>query len=187
MSMRRTPVPPPASDVVVRLARAGEHEAVGALTVAGYDADGYFLRTDGSYDHEYAAWIGDAASRSGDSTVLVAVAGEQLVGTVTWCPRGSSFAQLAQQQHQGEFRALSVAPDVRGRGVGRALVEACLERARRAGLTEVLLCSLTEMAPAHRLYLSMGFVRRPDLDWSPLPGTLLWGFSLALPPVDVSG
>ena len=173
-------MPPPASDLVVRPVRAGELDAVGRLTVAGYDADGHLLRADGTYDHEYAAWIGDAAGRADDSEVLVAVDGDRLVGTVTWCPPGSASAQLARQPHQGEFRTLAVDPHARGRGVGRALVEACVARARADGLGEVLLCSLTEMTTAHRLYLSMGFVRRPDLDWSPVPDVRLWGFGLML-------
>jgi ribosomal protein S18 acetylase RimI-like enzyme len=173
-------VPPPASDLVVRPVRADEHGAVGRLTVAGYEADGHLLRPDGTYDHEYAAWIGDVAGRAADTEVLVAVDADRLLGTVTWCPPGSASAQLARQPHQGEFRTLSVDPDARGRGVGRALVEACLRRARRAGLDEVLLCSLTEMTAAHRLYLSMGFARRPDLDWSPQPGVRLLGFGWRL-------
>lgn len=156
------------------------------MTVAGYEADGHLTRADGTYDHEYAAWIGDVAGRADDSEVLVAVDGKHLVGTVTWCPHGSAFAQLARQPFQAEFRTLSVDPRARGRGVGRALVEACVDRARRAGLTEVLLCSLTEMTTAHRLYRSMGFARRPELDWTPVPGAHLWGFALALPPDDGS-
>ncbi|MCW2840562.1 MAG: hypothetical protein JWR55_2045 [Aeromicrobium sp.] len=36
------------------------------------------------------------------------------------------------------------------------------------------------MAPAHPLYLSMGFQRRPELDWSPEPAVRLLAFSLSL-------
>ena len=53
-------------------------------------------------------------------------------------------------------------------------------------MTEVLICSLTEMAPAHRMYESFGFERRPELDWAPVEGVVLWAFSVdlatALPP-----
>lgn len=171
---------PPVSDLVVRPARDDELDAVGRLTVAGYDADGFLQRADGTYDHEYAAWIGDVPGRAADSEVLVAVGGDRLVGTVTWCPPNSPFVQLARQPHQGEFRTLSVDPRARGRGVGRVLVAACVERARDAGLRELLLCSLPAMTTAHRLYLSMGFVRRSDLDWSPSPEVRLWGFGLTL-------
>jgi ribosomal protein S18 acetylase RimI-like enzyme len=163
--------------VRVRVAREDEYAAVGALTVEGYDADGYLVTSDGTYDDDYAAWLADAAPRGRDSDLLVAVEGDELLGTVTWCPYGTPFAQLATQPHQGEFRTLSVAPAGRRRGVGRALVEECLARARAAGLTEILICSVDVMAPAHRLYASYGFRRRPELDWSPAPGVLLWAFS----------
>jgi ribosomal protein S18 acetylase RimI-like enzyme len=166
--------------MVIRPAREEEYDAVGALTVAGYDADGYLTYPDGTYDQGYAGWLADAASRAQNSTLLVAFDGDQLVGTVTWCPYGSADAQLAKEPHQGEFRTLSIAPEARGRGVGRALVEHCLERARSAGLTEVLLFSLREMVPAHRLYAGLGFARRPDLDWTPEPDVELWAFSLTL-------
>jgi GNAT superfamily N-acetyltransferase len=173
-------VPPPASDLQLRPALPEEAEAVGALTVAGYDADAYLTLPDGSFDHEYAGWLADGATRSRDGVLIVAVDGEDLLGTVTWCPPGSPFRELSNRDDQGEFRTLSVAPEARGRGVGSALVDWCIAEARSTGLAEILLSSLPEMAPAHRLYVSRGFVRRPDLDWSPLPDIVLWGFSLEL-------
>ena len=153
---------------------------VGALTVAGYDADGHLMNPDGSYDHEYAAWLADGGTRARDGVLLVAVDGDDLLGTVTWCPPGSPFRELATRDDQGEFRTLSVAPEARGRGVGSALVDWCLDEARASGLAEVLLCSLPTMTTAHRLYESRGFVRRPELDWTPFPGVDLWAFSLQL-------
>lgn len=153
---------------------------MGALTVAGYDSEGYLRLPDGTYDDRYAAWIGDVAGRSKGSTVLVATSGDDLLGTVTWCPYGSAYAQLATAPHQGEFRTLSVSPRARGRGVGGALVGECVGRARAAGLAEIVICSLPEMLPAHRLYTSFGFGRRPELDWSPEPRVDLWAFSLTL-------
>jgi GNAT superfamily N-acetyltransferase len=168
------------SDFQLRPALPEEAEAVGTLTVAGYDADGYLTFADGSYDHEYAGWLADGVTRARDGVLIVAVDGEDLLGTVTWCPPGSPFRELSTRDDQGEFRTLSVAPEARGRRVGSALVDWCITEARATGLAEILLCSLPDMAPAHRLYESRGFVRRHDLDWAPFPGVLLWGFSLAL-------
>jgi GNAT superfamily N-acetyltransferase len=168
------------SDFLLRRAHPDEVEAVGALTVAGYDADGHLMRPDGTFDDEYAGWLADGGARARDGVLVVAVDGNDLLGTVTWCPPGSPFRELSTRDDQGEFRTLSVAPEARGRRVGSALVDWCIAEARATGLTEILLCSLPEMTTAHRLYESRGFVRRSDLDWSPVPGVDLWGFSLTL-------
>lgn len=165
------------SGIQIRSAQEAEFTAVGELTVAGYDANGYLVLPDGTYDEQYAAWLADVQGRAAGSTVLVAAEHGALLGTVTWCPYGSPFAQLARAPHQGELRTLSVAPGARRRGVARLLLSACLDQARASGISEVVLCSLPEMTSAHALYGSEGFVRRPDLDWSPLPGVTLWGFS----------
>lgn len=166
------------SDVEIRLAHESEFVVVGALTVAGYDADGYLTRLDGSFDEGYAGFLRDAQTRGGDGQLLVTVGGGQILGTVTWCPPGSPFRELATIDSQGELRTLSVSPDARGKGVGRALVQWCIDQARHEGLVEIVLSSLPEMGPAHNLYESLGFIRRPDLDWSPFPDVHLWGFSL---------
>lgn len=168
------------SDLLVRPARPDELERAGAVTVAGYEADGHLVRPDGGYDDVYASRLADATTRARDSVVLVAVDGDELVGTATWCPPGSSWRELGDGPDHGEVRMLAVAPSARGRRVGSALLDACLAEARAAGLDEVRLCSLPEMTTAHRLYAARGFERRPELDWSPFPDVLLWGFGLRL-------
>jgi hypothetical protein len=78
-------------------------------------------------------------------------------------------------------------PDARGRGVGLALVRWCLERARASGARELVLSSATSMRAAHRLYIGLGFTRRPALDWSPMPGLDLLGFGVVLDPPSANG
>jgi hypothetical protein len=36
------------------------------------------------------------------------------------------------------------------------------------------------MRAAQAIYLRLGFTRRPDRDWEPVPGVRLLGFALAL-------
>jgi len=181
------------SEFLLRPARPDEVDAVGALTVAGYDADAYLTLPDGSFDHVYGDWLADGAARAREGMLMVAVEsvaargpapppgdGDVLLGTVTWCPPGSPLREVSTRDDQGEFRTLSVAPEARGRRVGSALVDWCIAEARTTGLAEILLSTLPEMRPAHRLYESRGFVRRPELDWSPFPDVVLWGFSLTL-------
>lgn len=164
----------------MRLALPHEYDAVGALTAEGYRADDLLGRPDGSEDH-YEPQLRDAAGRATQAEVLVAADDDDtLLGTVTWCPVGSALRELAVTDDQGEFRMLAVAVAGRRQGVARALVEACLERARTAGLREIVICSLPQMTKAHALYASVGFVRAPELDWKPVPVINLWGFRLSL-------
>ena len=73
---------------------------------------------------------------------------------------------------------LAVAAEARGRGVGTALIQACLDEARATGLAGVAISTMAEMTGAHRLYERMGFSRVPEADWSPVEGVSLLAFRL---------
>lgn len=164
----------------MRRARPEEWAQAGEIAADGYAADGLLTRGDGTIDVDYRDQLLDGGRRAEQAELLVAVHDGVLVGTVTWCPLGSPWRQVAQQDHQGEFRMLAVAPADRGHGAGRAMVEACLDRARTAGLTEVVMSSLPEMTTAHRIYAALGFTRAPELDFTPVPLVHLWAFRLYL-------
>ena len=167
----------------VRAARPEEYAAVGELTAEAYRVDGLLdeheLPTEATYEEKLL----DDARRAAEAELWVAVDDDGAVlGTVTWCPVRSPWRQLARAEHQAEFRMLSVDPAGRRRGVARALVDACLDRARQDAMTEVVIWSHPRMLGAHTLYARMGFERACDLDGSPAPGVFLWGFRLALQP-----
>ena len=75
---------------------------------------------------------------------------------------------------------LGVDPVRQGGGAGRALVQWCIDRAVADGKDRVLIHSTPWMVRAHGLYERLGFERRPDLDWLPLPNIGLIGFALEL-------
>ena len=56
-----------------------------------------------------------------------------MLGSVTFVLPGTAYAEMAGPG-EAEFRMLAVDPAAQGRGVGEALVRACLERATDAGL-----------------------------------------------------
>ena len=165
---------------VVRVAEPAEYAEAGRITADGYHADDLLRRTDGLIDLDYQAQLTDTSGRGREAELLVAVDDGEVLGTVTWCPPWSPWRELATRPDQGEFRMLSVAPAGRRRGVGRALVKACLDRARAQGVREVLISSLPQMTAAHALYREFGFVRAPALDHSPKPQVHLWAFRLVL-------
>lgn len=106
--------------------------------------------------------------------------GPHLAGTVTLVLDGP-YAELADPTAQeAEFRMLAVVPQLRRRGVAEALVRACLERARAAGRTRMVLCTQPSMLAAQRLYDRLGFRRAPERDLRPVPDVQLWAYTLPL-------
>jgi ribosomal protein S18 acetylase RimI-like enzyme len=168
--------------LIVRVALPGEYPDAGRITAEGYHADDLLRRPDGLIDNEYEARLADADRRAREAELMVAVDDGKVLGTVTWCPPTSPLRELATRPDQAEFRMLAVAPAGRRRGVGRALVDACLDRARAESMREVLLSSLPQMTAAHALYREFGFVRAPELDHSPKAQVHLWAFRLSLNP-----
>lgn len=157
----------------IRRLRAGEHDLVGALTVAAYAP---FLAA----DDPYAARLADVGARDHDAEVWVAVDdGGRLLGNVTVCPVGSSWRELARDC-EGELRMLAVDPAVHRRGVGEALTVAVVERFRAEGARGVVLSSLPSMHAAHRLYGRLGFARDPERDWAPYPDVPLLAYAREL-------
>lgn len=163
--------------VAIREARPDEYGRIGALTVAAYRTLGDEALED------YEAELADAAGRAAVCPVLVAVGDKGAIhGTVTYVPGPGN--PLAEQEREGEagFRMLAVDPSARGRKVGRRLVEAAVERARREGRVGVAIVTRPTMTAAHRLYVSVGFERDPERDWEYEPGRWLWAMSLRLVP-----
>lgn len=160
----------------IRAARPQEYAAVGELIVRAYVDDGLLTA-----DDPYVRELQDVAGRAGATELLVAVDGAGgLVGSVTFAPPGSSYGEITGAGEAG-CRMLAVAAAGRCRGIGAALVRACVARAQRYGCARVRLSSTPAMTAAHRLYEQLGFVRTPEHDWSPVPGLTLLTYALELP------
>jgi putative acetyltransferase len=84
--------------------------------------------------------------------IFVALSGDEVVGTA---------AVVRHAPGEVEIAKLSVAESQRGQGLGRRLVELCLNEARRMGMSRVVLVSSTRLGAALRLYEKLGFEHRP--------------------------
>jgi GNAT superfamily N-acetyltransferase len=166
--------------VEVREARTGaEVEAAGRVTVA---ANAEFAPHDPADPFQpswarYLVSMADTAGRAAQATLLVAVDHHgAVVGTVTL------YLDPGSEQWRPEdamFRFLAVDPAARGRGVGRALFEACLARARAAGKRRMALHTTEWMVTARAMYERAGFEREPEGDIR-LPGLTILGYATEL-------
>jgi predicted N-acetyltransferase YhbS len=167
-----------ADGLVIRDARPEDRDAIRALTLQAYEQYASIMESD--------AWAGLAgAIRNGleveDAERIVAERDGRLLGSVALFPPASdAYRGETGPASWPELRLLAVSPEARGTGVGQALVEECVRRARRMGATELGLHTSRSMAAAMRMYRRMGFVRAPDHDFQPPGAELVEGYRLPL-------
>lgn len=98
-------------------------------------------------------WVRRIADPSGMSAVFGAVEGSALLGTVAL-----EFSARAKTRHKALLMGMYVSPEARGRGAGRALLEAAVGCARAREGTHQLTLTVTEgNTPALDLYTRAGF------------------------------
>ena len=134
----------------------------------------------------YLRDILDLEGRSSASDLLVADLEGELVACVSYYAPGAPVSYPSDSfsvhwpMEWASFRLLAVDPSARGHGVGRALTEACIERARSQGALTVGLHTTAPMAVARAMYERMGFARSPRYDFRPSDDLLVEAYVLEL-------
>jgi ribosomal protein S18 acetylase RimI-like enzyme len=146
--------------VRTRLARDEEAERVAALWTEAYSG-----RHPEGRRQPYAAADYFEAAAAAEVWVAEGEGGEAggPVAVVVLRPPGAPGSAVARAG-EAELSRLAVSAAARRRGLGRALVELCGERARALGATAVALWSRPYQAEAHRLYAAAGYRRTPERD-----------------------
>ena len=169
------------SALTIRDARPADGPAIGALTLAAYGQ--YAAELPPPYWEAYRANILGTLADVTPAAQLVAERAGRVLGAVLLYPAGvvsrDGAASIVQWP---EVRLLAVEPAARGQGVGDALMQACIQRARAVGAEALTLHTAPMMAAAMRLYARLGFEHVPALDFEPAPGLTVRGFRLTLEP-----
>lgn len=116
-----------------------------------------------NFEYELETLPGDYAAPQG--RLLLAFVGDALAGcgAMRAVPE-SDYANAC------EMKRLYVRPAFRGLGLGRAIAQALLDEARRAGYSTMLLDTLDDMESARELYATLGFEEIPPYYFNPIAG-----------------
>jgi ribosomal protein S18 acetylase RimI-like enzyme len=140
----------------VREVRPDEYEIAGEVTALAYVE---FAESASPEWAEYLKRIADIAGRATRTTVLVAVAGDRILGSATLelTDHIESTWTNPVAPDEAHLRMLGVHPNQRRKGIGRLLVNACIDVARAHGRHRLTLETTDRMRAAQALYRSMGF------------------------------
>ena len=156
------PAPAGTASVSLRPATEGDLDAIAALFVPALEP--YRGRGVEWILDAYLAELLDVRGRFDVGETYVAVAEGQIVGSIAFYRDVVLEGWSTFPAGWAGFRALAVAPAVRGAGIGRMLVERCLTRAREVGAAALGIHTISLLVDAMNLYERAGFVRCPEFD-----------------------
>jgi len=164
------------AELHIRDARTDDSDAVRDLTLAAYQEYAVIMQ---AHWESYRQGILATLANVQPAEQIVAEEGDTLVGTVLLFPAGTVLTTpdgASVTLASPEIRLLAVAPAARGHGIGAALVRECMHQAHQAGNAAVTLHTTEMMQTAMQMYVRMGFVRAPELDFHPAPEITVKGY-----------
>lgn len=146
-------------NIEVREAARGEYSEVARLTEAAYEQ--YAERLGPERWSVYREELTDIEGKAkAGAATFIALMDEKPAGAV------SLFRHSPEDRPWPKdwtfVRALAVAPEHRGKGIGRRLLEVCIARTREWGAPVIFLRTAPYMKEAIALYGSMGFEKNEE-------------------------
>ncbi len=170
-------------DYEVRNAKPEEFAEIGQLLVRVYSQlEGFPKESEQPNYYKMLANIGEITKKPA-AELLAAVSPEgRIGGAVVYfgdMHYYGSGGTATQEKNAAGFRLLGVDHASRGRGLGKLLTIACIEKAREQKLPQLVIHTTKAMQTAWKMYENLGFKRSEDLDFmqEELP---VFGFRLFL-------
>lgn len=167
----------------IRLAKTSEHKTIGNLLVQVYSRlEGFPKPNEHPRYYDYLSHVGELTQKDGVELWVASSENEEILGAVLYfsiMEHYGSGGSASEQKNASGFRLLAVSEKARGLGIGKALIEACISKARKDGNSELIIHSTEYMKVAWKMYERLGFKRSTDLDFNQA-GVSVCGFRLLL-------
>ncbi|MCJ7467186.1 MAG: GNAT family N-acetyltransferase [Maribacter sp.] len=165
----------------IRNAQDKEFESVGKLTVNVYSQlEGFPKESEQPDYYKMLLQVGKGIEKE-NTELLVAISDDaKVVGAVEYFSNLKNYGSggtISEIKNASGFRLLAVDPQQRGKGIGKLLTKACIERAKKHGQHQLFIHSTESMKIAWGMYEKLGFTRYPAIDFA--QGDLpVFGFKL---------
>ncbi|MBL6447945.1 N-acetyltransferase [Fulvivirga sp. 29W222] len=171
------------TQLIIRRAHPDEYQEIGQLMVQVYsNLDGFPKPDERPRYYKLLANVGDLTAKP-QAELLAAVSTEGIIlGAVVYfgdMQYYGSGGTATKEKNAGGFRLLAVNPEARGQGVGKLLINACIDKARETKREQVVIHTTKAMQTAWKMYEKLGFERSDDLDFEQ-EGLEVFGFRLEL-------
>ena len=167
----------------IRNAAPEEFETIGKLMVEVYSQlEGFPKQSEQPDYYNTLANIGELTKKPG-AELLVAVSPDNKIdGAVVYFSDMKYYGSggtATNEQNASGFRLLAVASSARGKGIGKLLTLACIQKASEKNSSQLIIHTTMAMQTAWKMYENAGFKRSADLDF--MQGNLqVFGFRLFL-------
>lgn len=167
----------------IKEAKPSEYDELGQLMQSVFsNLEGFPSREEHPTYYALLDNVGKLNEKPSTEILVARAENEELLGGVVFVGDMQDYSSKGMTttiENASGIRLLVVSPAARGKGVGKALTQACLQRARQRGSQQMILHTTLAMQVAWGMYERMGFVRFPKLDFQ--QGKLVvYGFYLDL-------
>ena len=144
--------------------------------------EGFPKESDQPNYYKMLANVGSLTTTPGTALLVAISPEEKIAGAVVYFCDMKNYGSggIATTEHDASgFCLLAVDPMERGKGVGKLLTTACIQKARDDKSLQLIIHTTNAMQTAWKMYEQLGFKRSKDLDF--MQGTLpVFGFRLML-------
>lgn len=156
----------------IRPARPDDDVAIGELLIDAFLSTYARKGLDVTYGEGRRAQLRAVAAKRAVASVWVAELDDRVVGTVAIYPPGAEGSE-AWVSNAADLRHLAIAPELHGRGLSSALLDAAEARASEWKVDAICLHVRREATGVARMYQRRGWVRDPSGDVDALPDVFL--------------